>query len=479
MPTLAPTAVGVRRQHQVANPDIGKGTAHHHLVMAAAGAVGVEVGALDPLCAQPLPRRRRLAERARRRDVVGGHGIAEQQQRAGAANVAGSLRRQFEERRPGNVGRRWPVVYLAARRRNRLPQILVCADIGVAPTEGLRIERQRQHGANLVRTRPDVPQIHRQPIDAGSQGLSLEVDVHPTGNRECHHQRRRRQIVGTQSGVDPRLEVAVAREHRRSDQLLLGDRPVERRIEIAGVADAGRAAITDEREAQFGQRRQQPRAVEIIGHHPRTGSERSLDVLPDLQPLCHRLPRQQPGSDHHRRIAGVGARGDRRNQDVAMTEVDAGEPGRMALRQARRRPSEAVRRLRSGQQGVEAAGHLGQGDPVLRPLRASERGNDRRQVQVHAARIVDLARARDAEQALGAEIRLEQLAVLIAAAAAAHVADGLLVDREETHRRPVLRRHVGQRRAVGHRQRARALAEILDEGADDLLAPQQFGHRQH
>jgi hypothetical protein len=41
--------VGIGRQHQVANAHIGESAAHHHLVVAAACAVGVEVGALDPL----------------------------------------------------------------------------------------------------------------------------------------------------------------------------------------------------------------------------------------------------------------------------------------------------------------------------------------------------------------------------------------------------------------------------------------------
>ncbi len=162
-----------------------------------------------------------------------------------------------------------------------------------------------------------------------------------------------------------------------------------------------------------------------------------------------------------------------------MTEVDSRPSARVALPEARRRPPEAVRRLRSAEQGVEAPRHVRQRDPVLRPFRASQRGNDRRQVEMHAPRIVDVARKRNAEQPLCAEIGFKQHALLFAAPTAAQVADGFVVDREKAHRRAVLRCHVGERRAVGHRQRSRALAEILDEGAHHLFAPQQFGHRQH
>jgi hypothetical protein len=54
-----------------------------------------------------------------------------------------------------------------------------------------------------------------------------------------------------------------------------------------------------------------------------------------------------------------------------------------------------------------------------------------------------------------------------------------VVDREEAHRRAVLGRHVGDRRAVGQRRRLGAFAEELDELADHLLLAQDLGDGQH
>ncbi len=62
---------------------------------------------------------------------------------------------------------------------------------------------------------------------------------------------------------------------------------------------------------------------------------------------------------------------------------------------------------------------------------------------------------------------------------ALEVGDGLLVHREEAHRRAVLGRHVGDGRAVGDRQRRAAFAVELDELADDLGLAQHFRDRQH
>ena len=65
---------GARRvlHHLVLDADVGEGAAHHHFVIAAARAVLVEIGRAHLMLDQILPGRARCADRARRRDVVGG-----------------------------------------------------------------------------------------------------------------------------------------------------------------------------------------------------------------------------------------------------------------------------------------------------------------------------------------------------------------------------------------------------------------------
>jgi hypothetical protein len=162
-----------------------------------------------------------------------------------------------------------------------------------------------------------------------------------------------------------------------------------------------------------------------------------------------------------------------------VAEIDPRPVGRITLPQGLGRTAEAIGRFGRAEQAIEATRHLGQGNAILWSFGTGQRGNDGRQIEAHDARVVDLARPWNAEQSLGAEIGFEQPAVRFTAARASHVADRFLVDREKAHRRTVFRRHVGQCRAVSHRQRGRTLAKILDKGADHLFAPQQLGHRQH
>src|SRR5207237_187202 len=80
-------------------------------------------------------------------------------------------------------------------------------------------------------------------------------------------------------------------------------------------------------------------------------------------------------------------------------------------------------------------------------------------VERDALRVVDLAGERHAVEALRLEVRLQELDLAGAAARSVEVLHGLVVDREKAHRGAVLRCHVGERRAVGHRQACGALAE--------------------
>src|SRR5690606_40624752 len=66
------TFLAVFAQHVVADPDVGEGSAHHDLMVAAAGAVLVEVGNADPAIHEVLAGRRGRLDGARRRNMVGG-----------------------------------------------------------------------------------------------------------------------------------------------------------------------------------------------------------------------------------------------------------------------------------------------------------------------------------------------------------------------------------------------------------------------
>src|SRR6185437_5205811 len=84
---VVPGPAALDRDHLVADADIGEGAAHHDFVVAAAGAVAVEVGLADLPFEQVVAGRAFLLDRAGRADVVGGDVVAEQAENAGALDV--------------------------------------------------------------------------------------------------------------------------------------------------------------------------------------------------------------------------------------------------------------------------------------------------------------------------------------------------------------------------------------------------------
>src|SRR5579863_7679150 len=71
----------------VAQADIGEGAADHDFVIAAAGAVGVEVGGLDAVLLQIFSGGAVFFDRSGGRDVVGGDAVAEDGEDARVRNV--------------------------------------------------------------------------------------------------------------------------------------------------------------------------------------------------------------------------------------------------------------------------------------------------------------------------------------------------------------------------------------------------------
>ena len=118
-------------------------------------------------------------------------------------------------------------------------------------------------------------------------------------------------------------------------------------------------------------------------------------------------------------------------------------------------------------------------DAVLRALRPRERGHHRRQVEFQRLAVINVALLRHAVQALCPEVGGEGIDLFVSAAGAAEILDRPVVDREEAHRRAILGRHVGERCAIGDRQRRGSLAEELDELAHHLGLAQHLGDREH
>ena len=262
-------AVGLQRQHQVLDAHVGECATHHDVMIAAAGAVGVEVDDADVMLEQVGASRGGRLDGAGRADVVGGDRVTEDAQCARTQHVAGGTRRHAEvgkERRFGDVGRLRPVVGLPGGGGNAVPQRIVLGQVAVELAEGLRVHGVLHAVMDLLAGGPDVADPHVFALLAFAERLGHQVGQDVAGDGVGDDQRRRRQEVGAQVRMDACLEVAVAGQHGGANQVVLHDGFLDRFRQRAGVADTGGAAITGQVEAEFFEVGQQACLGQVLGH---------------------------------------------------------------------------------------------------------------------------------------------------------------------------------------------------------------------
>src|SRR6202011_5541397 len=117
-----------------------------------------------------------------------------------------------------------PSVEEPCRRRDQIPERILLRKIRIEPSVSFGIERALHDIANLVHRGPDVAKVNILTIFAAADRLLRQIDIDPSRERERYDQRRRHQEVGADRLMDARFEVAIAAEHRDSDQVVLRDR---------------------------------------------------------------------------------------------------------------------------------------------------------------------------------------------------------------------------------------------------------------
>ena len=177
-------ALGARRQ-AVADADVGEGAAHHHLVVAAARAVGVEV--LRPHAVREQPAARPGCPAGMEPAGEMWSVVTESPSRASTRAPADGRRparlpgRPREERRAADVGGAGAPSGSAcpAATASSLPGLVAVEDVGVlrrGTSPGPGSERDRR--LDLLRGGPDVLQVHRLPlrsVPSGSLVRSMSI----------------------------------------------------------------------------------------------------------------------------------------------------------------------------------------------------------------------------------------------------------------------------------------------------------------
>ena len=196
---------------------------------------------------------------------------------------------------------------------NRIPHLIALKHIAIARLEHIWLQRPCNRIANLILTGPDIAQKHRIAIPIHPYRLRSQIQIHPPRQGIRHNQRRRRQIIRLHMRMHATFKIAIATQHRRSNQVLLVNRGNHRIGQRPAIANTRRTAIPHRMKTQLLQIRRQTRLIEIIRHHARTRRQTRLHMRVNLQPLLHRLLRQQASGHHHRRIARIGTTRNRRN----------------------------------------------------------------------------------------------------------------------------------------------------------------------
>ena len=463
--------------HLVLDADVGEGAAHHHLVIAAPRPVGVEVGARNAVFGEVAPGRAVGLDGPGRRDVVGGDRIEEQPEDAGVDHVLHRLRRQrhsVEVRRVLDIGGGLvPGVGHAAGDLDPAPRGVAPEHVLVAGGERLAGDVGAHRLRHVLAGRPDVLQEHRLALAVVAQRLGGEIDVDRPGERIGHHQRRRGEVVGAHVRVHPALEVAVAGEHRHRDEVVPAHRFGDRIRQRPGVADAGGAAVTDEIEAELVELLLEAGRLQVFGDDLASGRKRRLDPRLRLQAEPVGVARQKARRHHHRRVGGVGAGSDRGDHHVAVAEIEVGAFDRIAA------GGEIVLAELVGHHPGEARRGGRQRHPVLRALRAGERGLDRRKVEVERIGEHRLGRELRAEHALRLRIGLDQRHLRGGPPGGLEVGERFGRDGEEPAGRAVFGGHVGDGRHVLKRQAGKAGTEELDKLPHHALPAQHLGDGEH
>ncbi len=184
-----------------------------------------------------------------------------------SASGVGLAREVLEERRLADVGRvGFPREVVAGGHRQLLPALVALEDARVLLLEHLGGHRAAAPPAALrarsARCPSGRPACRPCRSPSGSVG---DIDVHRSGQRVGHHQRRRGQVVGAHVLLDPALEVAVAAQHRRDDEAALAHLGADLVGQRTAVADARRAAVADEVEAELVEIRLQAGLGEVLG----------------------------------------------------------------------------------------------------------------------------------------------------------------------------------------------------------------------
>ena len=211
------------------------------------------------------------------RNVVGRHAVAKNSQRPRAldfGDAAGLHGKVREERRFLDVGGlAVPFIHVAGAGRDFVPLGILRRKILVKFAEHFRLQRGLHEVTDFAQRRPEVLEENVCAVFVFANRFAVHVNVHAARERERDDEWRRHEKIRLDVLVNARLEIAVAGQHRRGDEIVFHDRVFDGWMQWAGIADTRCAAVADEIEAELVEIRLQTGLGQIIADDARAGRE--------------------------------------------------------------------------------------------------------------------------------------------------------------------------------------------------------------
>jgi len=245
-------------------------------------------------------------------------------------------------------------------------------------------------------------------------------------------------------------------------------------VQRAGIANAAAAAIARQGEAKLVQGVEQAGLFQIGRHHPGTGHQRTFYGWAHRQAAFEGFFRHQAGAEHHGGVGGIGAGGDRGDQQRAVSQgvgflINDNRHFRMAVVLVQ---AKAFCLLGAGQVFFKVRFEVGNGDPFIGSERPGQAGLDFRQIHPDHAAEARRGVAGLTEEALRLAVGLHPFNRFRTAPGQAEVIERPAVHRKERHRGAALGGHIGDHRPVRDGDAVQPGAKAFHELADHACLPQ-------
>ena len=262
--------------------NIGKRSAHHHLMIAATRTVGIKIAHSNIMLLQIPSGRSVRADKTCRRNVVSRDGVAQFGQNTQSGQMRLSALIVKKRCRSQVSGFFIPLISFANRRNESVPYLVLLKDAIVIFGKEFGFNVIMNAIRDFFRFRPDFFQTDVFSFIIFAKRLMFQINVKRSSKRVSHDHRRWSKISVFDKRIDASLKITISAFNcsKRIPCLFHGNRNFF--FQTTGIADAGHAAIPCQIEAQLVQIRLQTGSLQIFGHDARAGRKRSLDVCRNL-----------------------------------------------------------------------------------------------------------------------------------------------------------------------------------------------------